>query len=140
MMLVRGCTTALAARCRRGVATSGSLSGAKGRRRAAAATVTIGAIGHQLSDDGRQLNPYLLDYKLQTCADVPGIRVAFVDAPAPNAGPKGLKGLAEPPCIPTPGAIANAIAAATGVAVQRLPMTAERLWSALDTSSRDGGA
>jgi CO/xanthine dehydrogenase Mo-binding subunit len=103
----------------------------------------IGAIGHQLSDDGRQLNPYLLDYKLQTCADVPSIRVAFVDAPALNAGPKGLKGLkglAEPPCIPTPGAIANAIAAATGVAVLRLPMTAERLWSALDTSSRDGGA
>ena len=37
--------------------------------------------------------------------------VDFVDAPSPNGGPKGLKGIGEPPCVPTPGAIANAIAA-----------------------------
>ena len=65
--------------------------------------------GVLLSEDGRQRNPYLLDYKLQTVADVPSIHVDFVDAPSANAGPKGLKGIAEPPCVPTPGAIANAI-------------------------------
>ena len=69
--------------------------------------------GVLLSEDGRQRNAYLLDYKLQTVADMPPIHVDFVDAPSPNAGPKGLKGIAEPPCVPTPGAIANAIARAT---------------------------
>jgi CO/xanthine dehydrogenase Mo-binding subunit len=85
----------------------------------------------QLTDDGRQRNPYLLDYKLQTTADAPPIHVAFVDAPSPTGGPKGLKGIAEPPCVPTPGAIANAIAAATGVRVDHLPMTPERVWAAM---------
>ena len=70
--------------------------------------------GVLLTEDGRQRNPYLLDYKLQTAADMPPITVDFVDAPSPTAGPKGLKGIAEPPCVPTPGAIANAIARAIG--------------------------
>ena len=48
--------------------------------------------GSQLSDDGRQLNPYLLDYKLQTASDVPSIQVDWVGAPDPNAGPNGVEG------------------------------------------------
>ena len=87
--------------------------------------------GVLLSEDGRQRNPYLLDYKLQTAADVPPIHVDFVDAPSPTGGPKGLKGIAEPPCVPTPGAIANAIARASGTRVHELPMTPERVWGAL---------
>jgi CO/xanthine dehydrogenase Mo-binding subunit len=83
-----------------------------------------------LSDDGRQRNPYLLDYKLQTMADAPPIHIAFVDAPSPMGGPHGLKGIAEPPCVPTPGAIANAIARAIGSRVHELPMTPERVWGA----------
>ena len=93
--------------------------------------------GVQLTDDGRQRNAYLLDYKLQTVADVPTIHVDFVDAPSPTGGPKGLKGIAEPPCVPTPGAIANAIARAVGVRVNDLPMTPERVWSALATKNGD---
>jgi CO/xanthine dehydrogenase Mo-binding subunit len=90
-----------------------------------------------LSDEGRQRNPYLLDYKLQTMADVPPIHVSFVDAPSPTGGPKGLKGIAEPPCVPTPGAIANAIARAAGVRIDALPMTPERVWRALSRRDRD---
>jgi CO/xanthine dehydrogenase Mo-binding subunit len=93
--------------------------------------------GVQLSDDGRQRNAYLLDYKLQTVADVPAIHVDFVDAPSPNGGPKGLKGIAEPPCVPTPGAIANAISRAVGVRVNELPMTPERVWGALAAKNGD---
>jgi CO/xanthine dehydrogenase Mo-binding subunit len=93
--------------------------------------------GVQLSDDGRQRNAYLLDYKLQTVADVPPIHVDFVDAPSPNGGPKGLKGIAEPPCVPTPGAIANAITRAVGVRVNELPMTPERVWAAMATKDGD---
>jgi CO/xanthine dehydrogenase Mo-binding subunit len=32
--------------------------------------------------------------------------------------------------VPTPGAVANAIAKATGKRVRRLPMTPERVWEA----------
>jgi CO/xanthine dehydrogenase Mo-binding subunit len=90
-----------------------------------------------LSDDGKQRNPYLLDYKLQTVADMPPVHVDFVDAPTPNGGPKGLKGIAEPPCVPTPGAIANAIAKVTGARVHQLPMTPERIWAA-GSSAQNG--
>ena len=87
--------------------------------------------GSQLSDDGRNLNPYLLDYKLQTAADVPSIQVDWVGAPDPNAGPNGAKAVAEPPCVPTPGAVGNAIAKVTGRRVHRLPMTPLRVWEAV---------
>jgi CO/xanthine dehydrogenase Mo-binding subunit len=87
--------------------------------------------GSQISADGRNLNPYLLDYKLQTAADVPTIRVDWVGAPDPNAGPNGAKAVAEPPCVPTPGAVGNAIAKVTGRRVHQLPMTPLRVWEAV---------
>ncbi len=86
--------------------------------------------GMQLDDDGRQLNPHLLDYKLVTSADAPEIEIAFIDNPALDGGPNGSKGMGEPPCVPTPGAVANAIANATGRRVYQLPMTPERVWEA----------
>jgi CO/xanthine dehydrogenase Mo-binding subunit len=87
--------------------------------------------GSQISDDGHNLNPYLLDYKLQTAADVPSIRVDWVGTPDPNGGPNGAKAVAEPPCVPTPGAVGNAIAKVTGRRVHRLPMTPLRVWEAV---------
>ena len=94
------------------------------------------AIGMALTErtqmrDGRQLNPYLLDYKLQTAADAPRIDVAFIDAPTEHGGPFGIKGAGEPPVVPTCAAVANALAAAAGVRVHELPMTPERVWAAL---------
>ncbi len=86
--------------------------------------------GTQLDEDGRQLNPYLLDYKLVTAADAPRIDIAWVEIDTPNAGPKGSKGIGEPPCVPTAGAVANAIAKAIGARVHELPMTPERVWAA----------
>jgi xanthine dehydrogenase molybdenum-binding subunit len=87
--------------------------------------------GMQLDEAGRQLNPRLLDYKLVTAADAPPIDIAWVQTPAVNGGPSGSKGIGEPPCVPTPGAVANAIAIATGRRVYRLPMTPERVWEAM---------
>ena len=43
-------------------------------------------------DAGRQLNPGLLDYKLQTAADGPPIQVRWIEVDTPNAGPKGPRG------------------------------------------------
>ena len=84
----------------------------------------------QLDQEGRQLNPHLLDYKLVTASDAPRIDIAWIETDTPNAGPKGSKGVGEPPCVPTAGAIANAIAKATGARVRRLPMSPERVWAA----------
>ena len=87
--------------------------------------------GTQLDENGRHRNPHLLDYKLVTASDAPQIDVAWIETETPNAGPKGSKGVGEPPCVPTAGAVANAIARATGLHVQKLPMTPERVWAAI---------
>jgi CO/xanthine dehydrogenase Mo-binding subunit len=80
-----------------------------------------------------QVNPDLLDYKLLTAADAPPVKVAFVDAPVRegHGGPFGSKGVGEPPCVPTVGAVANAVAAATGVRLHRIPMNPSRVWAAM---------
>jgi CO/xanthine dehydrogenase Mo-binding subunit len=86
----------------------------------------------QLDEDGRQRNPHLLDYKLVTASDTPRIDVAWIETPAENGGPNGSKGVGEPPTVPTPGAIANAIARVVGGRVRQLPMTPERVWAAAE--------
>ena len=85
--------------------------------------------GSQHDEQGKQLNPHLLDYKLPTAADVPDVKIAFVGSPAPDGGPHGLKGVGEAPVIPVAGAVGNAVAHATGSRVRELPMTAERIWA-----------
>ena len=57
--------------------------------------------GTQLDELGRQRNPHLLDYKLVTASDAPAIEIDWVETDTPNAGPKGSKGVGEPPCVPT---------------------------------------
>ncbi|MFN0281147.1 MAG: xanthine dehydrogenase family protein molybdopterin-binding subunit [Kineosporiaceae bacterium] len=83
-------------------------------------------------DEGRQKNPGLLDYKLQTASDGPTISIRWIEIETPNAGPKGSKGVGEPPSVPTSGAVGNAIARVLGRHVDELPMTAERVWTALN--------
>ncbi|MFN2628366.1 MAG: xanthine dehydrogenase family protein molybdopterin-binding subunit [Gaiellaceae bacterium] len=82
----------------------------------------------QFDADGRQRNPHLLDYKLATASDVPRIDVEWIENPAQNGGPRGSKGVGEPPSVPTAGAIANALAQVVGRRVRELPMTPERVW------------
>jgi CO/xanthine dehydrogenase Mo-binding subunit len=86
--------------------------------------------GTQLDEQGRQRNPALLDYKLVTCSDAPEIQVDWIQIPAKGAGPRGSKGVGEPPQVPTAGAIANAITKVLGTQVRQLPMTPERVWAA----------
>ena len=52
--------------------------------------------GTQLDDDGRQLNPHLLDYKLITCSDAPEIEVDWVQIPTEGAGPAARRVSASP--------------------------------------------
>jgi CO/xanthine dehydrogenase Mo-binding subunit len=81
-------------------------------------------------DKGRLTNPSLLDYRTLTAADLPNIETIIVEKPSP-AGPFGARGVGEPPIVPAPAAIANAVEDACGVRLTELPLTPERIALAL---------
>ena len=54
--------------------------------------------------------------------DHPKLRAAFVENPEPTS-PFGVKALGEPPACPVAAAIRNAVRQATGVSVNRCPLT-----------------
>jgi len=111
---------------------------------AGAAVQSIGrALYEELVHDeqGQLLTGTFLDYALPRAAMLPPIETLIVEVPAPE-GPFGARGIGEAPVVAGPAAIANAIAAATGVRMHRLPMTAPRVWAALRAGDREraGGA
>ncbi len=86
-------------------------------------------IGYGLSEQllfdpktGRPLNNNLLDYKLSTMMDHPDLEAEFVQNAEPTS-PFGTKALGEPPACPGAPAIRNAVLNATGVSIDRIPMT-----------------
>jgi CO/xanthine dehydrogenase Mo-binding subunit len=81
-------------------------------------------------DSGRLMNASLLDYRKLTAADLPNIETIIVEVPAP-AGPFGARGVGEPPIVPAPAALANAVEDATGVRITEAPLTPERIALAL---------
>ncbi|MFQ5484350.1 MAG: xanthine dehydrogenase family protein molybdopterin-binding subunit, partial [Desulfobacterales bacterium] len=92
-------------------------------------------IGYALTEQiihekGEIMNPNFRDYKILTIKDV-----VPVDAPVIETfdkdGPYGAKGIGEPGCVPTAPAIANAIYDAVGVRIRDLPITPERVLTAL---------
>jgi len=85
----------------------------------------------------RLLNPSFLDYRLPTSLDMPEIESVIVEEPT-DTGPFGVKGVGEPPVIPTAAAIANAIEDAVGVRIKELPITRERVLRAMQDAERDG--
>jgi CO/xanthine dehydrogenase Mo-binding subunit len=87
--------------------------------------------GYEYDEEGRLLNPSLLDNKLPTALDVPHIETIIVEVPSRHH-PYGARGVGEMPIVPPPAAIANAIAAATGARLQSLPMTPARLLEAME--------
>ncbi len=84
-------------------------------------------------DNGRLMNPSLLDYRKLTAADLPSIETIIVEKPSPS-GPFGARGVGEPPIIPAPAAIANAVEDAVGVRITEAPITPERIALALAAS------
>jgi CO/xanthine dehydrogenase Mo-binding subunit len=83
-----------------------------------------------VDDEGHLLNGAFTDYTIPGAGEVPELDTILVEVPAPD-GPFGAKGIGEAPVVAGPAAVANAIAAATGLRLRRLPMTPERVWSAL---------
>jgi CO/xanthine dehydrogenase Mo-binding subunit len=83
-------------------------------------------------EDGRLVNPSLMDYKIPGATDVPLAHTSIiVEEPEPT-GPFGAKGVGEPSLVGVAPAIANAIKAAIGQRLTHLPMTAERVLDAIE--------
>ena len=83
-----------------------------------------------LDEGGKPITLNLGEYKLPTFMDIPPFRTVLVESP-PGAGPFGAKLAGE---LTNPGvapALFNAIAAATGVRIMQVPVTAERIFAAL---------
>jgi CO/xanthine dehydrogenase Mo-binding subunit len=90
--------------------------------------------GLMFDDSGRLTNPSLLDYRKLTAADLPNLETIIVEVPSP-AGPFGARGVGEPPIVPAPAAIANAVQDAVGARLTELPMSPERIALALVNGS-----
>jgi len=81
------------------------------------------ALGEQLAYDaeGQLRSGSFLDYELPTADQLPDIDVELIEVPSP-VGPLGAKGVGEPPAIPGPAALTNALARATGIRVRDVPV------------------
>ena len=80
---------------------------------------------------GVSVNPNFGDYKIPTIRDIPEIELVLFNTPNEVANTIGALGAGEPPIIPTPGAIANAVGHALGRPVTGLPLTPDRVLSML---------
>jgi len=93
---------------------------------------TVQGLGYAMMEellhrDGVVVNPNLGDYYIPTSMDIPEEFKAFIiEVPGP-LGPFGAKIIAEPPIVLPGAAVRNAVLNATGVSVDDLPVTSEKV-------------
>ncbi len=96
------------------------------------------ALGYALCEEmnydgaGRPLQKSLRDYSIFRADGMPKMDVAFVQTFEPSH-PFGVKAVAEIPMDGVAPAVVNAITDATGVWINEIPATPERVWRALTT-------
>jgi xanthine dehydrogenase YagR molybdenum-binding subunit len=89
-------------------------------------------------ESGRMLNANLETYKIAGMSDQPEVDLVFTEVHT-GANNTGAIGIGEPATIPTAAAIANAVFDAIGVPIRSLPITPDRVLTALGAASRRGG-
>ncbi|MDP2660629.1 MAG: xanthine dehydrogenase family protein molybdopterin-binding subunit, partial [Dehalococcoidia bacterium] len=97
------------------------------------------AIGFALTEelfwgDGSALNPSIASYCVPSPFEMPRTNILHVPSWDPE-GPFGAKEVGEGTLGPTAPAISNAIFDATGIRMKSLPMTAEKMLTALEAKS-----
>ncbi len=101
---------------------------------------TVQGLGWALSedytyaDDGHMLNSSFLDYRMPTALDLPMIETVVVEVPNPRH-PYGLRGVGEAPIIPPLAALHNAVYHATGVRVNKLPLSPTAVLAAMQEAN-----
>ncbi len=84
-----------------------------------------------ISKEGKIRNPFLSTYLIPTILDVPEtVKSVILEYPDP-IGPWGARGMAEMPFLPLAPAIAAAVHDATGVWIDSIPLTPDRVVAAL---------
>ena len=79
-----------------------------------------------ITRDGKVRNPSFTDYLIPTILDTPPQPVEILELADPNA-PYGLRGVGEAPTLSSTPAIVSAIRAATGLALNRVPVRPEHI-------------
>ncbi|MDH5792628.1 MAG: molybdopterin-dependent oxidoreductase, partial [Candidatus Bathyarchaeota archaeon] len=98
-------------------------------------------IGFALMEDlrlenGKVLNPNFTDYVVPSSLDTPEVaETILVEEPYKHSA-FGAKGVGEPAIISIVPAITNAVYHATGISFNTVPITAERLYTALKRSEQ----
>jgi carbon-monoxide dehydrogenase large subunit len=89
--------------------------------------------GMVYSGEGQPLTGSLLDYAIPKASDVPDLILDTLETPSPT-NPLGAKGIGSVSTVPPPAALANAVVNALssyGVRHLDTPLTAERIWRAM---------
>ena len=89
-------------------------------------------------DTGQLRNGTMMDYFAPTAADLPEFELDHLESPSPVT-PFGVRGVGEAGMIPPAAAVANALCDALsdyGVVLSQLPLTAERVWCAIEQARR----
>jgi xanthine dehydrogenase YagR molybdenum-binding subunit len=102
-------------------------------------------VGYALTEErimdpetGRMLNANLETYKIGGISDSPEVDLVLTEVHTGNNN-TGAVGIGEPSTIPTAAAIANAVFDAIGAPVRSLPITPDKVLSALGAVSGNGG-
>ncbi len=86
------------------------------------------ALGEELAYDaeGQLRSASFIDYGLPSIDQAPATEVQLLEIPS-EVGPFGAKGVGEPPAVPGPAAVANALHAACGIRLTAMPADFSRL-------------
>ncbi|WP_327298868.1 xanthine dehydrogenase family protein molybdopterin-binding subunit [Streptomyces sp. NBC_01197] len=107
--------------------------GARGQDEGAAVMGIGQALFEELRYEGSELlNGEALNYRLPMADDLPRSFVSITQEQGHGSGPFGSKGLGEGGMLPVPPAIAAAIADAVGAQITSLPMSPERVLTAIE--------
>lgn len=85
-------------------------------------------------DEGHLLNSGFLDYRMPVASDLPMIDTVIVEVPNPNH-PYGVRGVGEPPLVPAPAAVANAVENAIGRKLGSLPLSPPKVLEAIESGT-----
>ena len=101
----------------------------------------IGGVNYALFEDrildrvtGHMVNPNMEWYHIAGSSDIPTIDIKLMNQPE-----RGVIGIGEPPTISTAAAVANAVANAIGARIRSIPITPEKVITALAEREKTGG-
>jgi xanthine dehydrogenase molybdenum-binding subunit len=97
--------------------------------------VGYGLMEQIVVDQGRVTTPTFADFKFPNIQDIPELTSVLLE-PEVGVGPYSIKGIGENPLTPVAPAIANAVEDAIGVRIRDLPLSAEKVYAAVQLLGR----